>query len=739
MVRGLSLRVLWLFFWVVAGVLVSSGRGELQIPHVIGSHMVLQRGCVLPIWGWADPGQVVEVRLSEATRQATADENGRWEVQFPAMPASGPHTASISSQGTKIELVDILIGEVWVCSGQSNMQWSLGQSQGGNEAIAASANDQLRLLTVPNREAGVPLRDMEGNWQNCEPNTARPFSAVAYFFGQELQKELQVPVGLINSSWGGTRIEPWTPPTGILHVPGLESVYEQISTANQAYARDVDVALDVMAGWISRSRLAAAQGSPLPKMPELRLPPHPLAKSHLPTSLYNSMIHPLVPFGIRGALWYQGESNNGEGMLYYQKMQALIKGWRNAWGQGDFPFYYVQLAPWSGYADGNLEGIWEAQLASLQIPATGMAVTTDLVHKLSDIHPINKQDVGHRLALWALAKTYGRQKSVFSGPIYRAHEVQGSRIRVEFDYAQGGLAARDGMPLSHFEIGDDTHFVPAQAVVDGEAVVVSSGDVLQPRHVRFGWQKTATPNLVNRSGLPASPFRTNCDPPRIVGLRRFSDPARVRIDSGVPDSTIRYTVDGTTPTLASPRYDGEFGLTDSATVNARLFTQDGRSSLVASQLFTRVPPMVVRGTTYLPGLNYQYYEGAWKMLPNFEELTPIRTGVVDSLSMDARRRSDFYGFTFTGSLRIPQAGAYTFYLNSDDGARLSIDGRVVAEYDGVHPAMEKTSTPLELREGIVAFDLQYFESAGSEALEVQMAGPGTPKRRVGPEELFHPR
>ena len=318
------------------------------------------------------------------------------------------------------------------------------------------------------------------------------------------------PIGLINTSWGGTRIEPWTPPEGFESVPALSSITEEIKDMKNDYRIQFSDKLKQVEDWIAESREVLENDGVILQMPENI---HPLTPHQRPTALYNSMIHPFVPFAIRGALWYQGESNMGEGMMYHEKMKALINGWREIWGQGDFPFYFVQLAPHNYSGDRHdatrLPRFWEAQAATMALPNTGMVVITD-VGNIRDIHPRNKQDVGLRLALWALAKDYGKTDLVYSGPLYKSMKVEGNTIRLSFDHVGGGLMARDETPLTWFQIaGEDKQFVEAVAEVDENTVVVSSDSVESPVAVRFGWHEIAEPNLVNKEGLPASPFRTD--------------------------------------------------------------------------------------------------------------------------------------------------------------------------------------------------------------------------------------
>jgi sialate O-acetylesterase len=444
-----------------------------KLPAVIGDNMVLQREQPLPIWGWDTPGSEVTVTLGDAKATAKADDGGKFMAKLPAMKAGGPHELTISGSD-KITVKNILIGEVWLCSGQSNMEWTVAASANAKAEAAAADHPRIRHIKIAHLPSDKPQSDVKsGGWQVCTPQTAPSFTAVGYFFARHLQQELDVPIGLIGSNWGGTRIEPWIPPEGFMSVPAL---------------KDIAAKLDQFPSKGAKGQI----------------------NHQTPLALYNGMIAPLVPYAMRGAIWYQGESNNGEGMLYAEKMKALINGWRTLWNSPQMPFYYVQLAPYRYGGDPtNLAGIWEAQTAALAVPHTGMAGTTD-ISTVGDIHPPNKQDVGKRLALWALAKTYGKTGLVYSGPTYKSMKVEGSKIRLSFDHVGGGLVSRDGKPLTWFTIaGNDKKFVEAKAEIDGSTVVVHSDSVTEPVAVRFGWHQEAEPNLSNKEGLPASPFRTD--------------------------------------------------------------------------------------------------------------------------------------------------------------------------------------------------------------------------------------
>jgi sialate O-acetylesterase len=495
----------------------ASGFAQVRLPSVISDNMVIQRGVKAPIWGWAEPGEKVKVGASWANRSwsATADVEGNWMVKIDSPKrAGGPYQMTISGDGASIEIGNIMAGEVWVCSGQSNMQWSLARTADPNQEIAAADYPNIRLFAVELHASGRPLDDCVASWSACNPETAAKFSAVGYFFGRHLHKELNVPIGLIRTAWGGTRVEPWTPPVGFASVAGLEDIGKQLADAETEYSKAVAESLDAVEAWVGDSRKALATNQAVPLAPAW--PGHPLSSNRRPTGLYNAMVYPLVPFAIRGAIWYQGESNRADGLGYQAKMKALINGWRTVWGQGDFPFYFVQLAPYRYGGDpGLLPQIWQAQMQTLSVPNTGMAVIND-IGNLADIHPKNKQDVGKRLALWAMAKTYRHSKLVHSGPLYRSMAVDDNKIRIRFDHAGGGLASRDGNDLTWFRIaGADKNFVEAKAKLEGYTVVVWSDAVAKPVAVRFAWHQEAEPNLMNKEGLPASSFRTD-DWPIIV-------------------------------------------------------------------------------------------------------------------------------------------------------------------------------------------------------------------------------
>ena len=499
-------------------------RAEIRLPHVFGDHMVLQREKPLVIWGWGTPNETVTVQLGSTTQTTQANDRGEWKVILPAMNAGGPYTLTVSGSST-VTYSDIMIGEVWLCSGQSNMEFGMGRLANAKEEIAAADHPGIRLLMVENRWTPLPQSDMEGTWKVCTPGAVAEggwngFSAVAYFFGRELNQKLGVAVGLIEPDWGGTRIESWTPPEGFAAVPALKDEYERVQIGDprtELHRQHLQPTLAQFDQWLAAARQAMNAQGPVPPVPdypdELRTP-HDLQQA---TALYNGMIHPLEPFSLRGAIWYQGEANESEGMRYAARMQALVTGWRTRWAEGDFPFYFVQIAPYN-YGDNpeRLAELWEAQTAAAaMIPNAGMAVVND-IGNLKDIHPTDKQDVGHRLALLALARTYGSNDVVDSGPTFKSMAIEGDSIRINFDHVGGGLASRDGKPLNWFEIidADNGGFVPAAAKIDGDSVVLSASGVEHPVAVHFAWSGLAEPNLMNSEGLPAGAFRAGSIPKR---------------------------------------------------------------------------------------------------------------------------------------------------------------------------------------------------------------------------------
>ena len=634
---------------------------SLQIAGVFSDHAVLQRDIPLRVWGWADPGMNVTVTIAGKTAESAAGSDGRWTVTLPPFSAGGPHALTVRGGDRTLRLTDIMIGEVWLCAGQSNMEcFVTGMEQADKEIADAASWPGLRLLAVPRVGQATPAEDRPGMaWQVCSPDTVPTFSALGFCFGRRLNRELGIAIGLINTAVGGTLAETWCTRESLMEHRKLRELVDrvvnpppEITAARKEWQAQMDelmarikdpgndgwrkgwadpdasdhdwTAIDLPAHWqgagfdfsgvlwfrkeidipatwagkplqlcigacdksdttyfnnaevgsiriedqpdawcVGREYLVpgglvtagrnviavrvyshmyaggmtgpaaamhvalanAADSEAIPLNGKWRCmvernfgkttpPPAPqglvAGDLNAACALYCGTIAPLVPYGMRGVIWYQGEGNVGDGPIYLDKMKALIGGWRAAW-QRAFPFYFVQLSP-ARYSEDDQEMlplIWEAQMDAMAVPNTGMAVTTDLGN-YPDVHNVNKEEVGRRLALWALAKTYGRTDLVHSGPLYKSMVIEGDKIRLQFNHAGGGLVTRDSKAPDWFTIaGDDRKFVPAEAVIDGNSVVVNSAAVPKPVAVRFAWRQDAVPNLINREGLPAPAFRTD--------------------------------------------------------------------------------------------------------------------------------------------------------------------------------------------------------------------------------------
>jgi len=644
-----KLSILLLLF-LVAHITVEGA--SLELPKILGDHMVLQQKSFAKIWGWAEPEQVVKVTTSwnSRTYRVVADSDGNWEASVSTGKAGGPYTVTIEADITRV-LEDILLGEVWICSGQSNMEWQLRRAETAAEEIPLANFPEIRLFTVEKHIATSPNKDLNGSWELCNPESAASFSAVGYFFGKMLHTELGVPVGMVNTSWGGTPSESWTSKETLSTFGDFDQQLEELygtSDEEMEEARKEQLRLEEMIknqqdfenmenigfkeGWmnpdfddsswdqmdcpaewssiddigmlegvvwmrkwltipiqwkgkaltlelgpvdemdityingvevgtnreisnwnvprvyqvpasdLSNGQLLLsirivntnAQGGIFGKPEQLKIYPSqdneenalslagqwkykiaytfpevPMVfNSHTPSVLYNGMLNPLKNMAIKGAIWYQGESNQTRAMQYRTIFPGMIEDWRTSWNQGAFPFYFVQIAPYNYGGEQTSVELREAQFLTLsKVKYTGMAVTMDIGNP-DDIHPTNKRDVGKRLALWALAKDYGKDL-VYSGPLYREQSIEDNKIRIHFSYTGSGLVAKDG-PLTHFEIaGEDQVYHQADAVIDGETVVVSAAKVSSPVAVRYGWSNTAEPNLSNAEGLPASSFCTD--------------------------------------------------------------------------------------------------------------------------------------------------------------------------------------------------------------------------------------
>lgn len=455
--------------WLVIGICYAvTCHGNVSLPAIIGSHMVLQQRSEVMLWGWCDPMEEVNIHTSwdshDYNTKGTND--AKWGIKIKTPLAGGPYCIKISGNN-KIELKDVLIGEVWLCAGQSNM--ALSASSGIRQAIDEiphANNNQIRLFYVEKRSADYPQEDCKGHWVVCNPEDFKRFSSVGYFFGKKLQENLHYPVGLINASWEGTSAEDWTPAELI---EGDSTLH---SAANKVWKSDE--------WWPSK-----------------------------PGVCYNAMIHPITHFTIAGAIWYQGESNSDAATSYQQLFSTQIASWRTAWQQ-NFSFYYVQIAPYSGYAANDAGArLREAQSKCKAISRTGMVVIYDLINDVNEIHPQNKRDVGFRLANFALGDTYHLIGIVYKSPDYQGMEIEKNKIRLSFNNAEKGLLSKGGSPREFFIAGADRKFLPATAKIEGNKVVVYNPGIKKPIAVRFGFSNAAIPNLFSKEGLPVNTFRTD--------------------------------------------------------------------------------------------------------------------------------------------------------------------------------------------------------------------------------------
>lgn len=480
----------------------------LKPAPLFSDNMVLQQGQRVPVWGWADDGEVVTIKFRNQ-KVTTTTRNLKWQVNLRALKAGGPETFTISTKSETLQFTNVLVGDVWVCSGQSNMEWPMSRSFEPAGDIAAATNKLIRVFKVAKNRMESPTTVIKSGWELCSPQSVEGFSAVGYYFGRDLQAARRVPVGLINTSWGGSPAEVW------MSREAFEINARYVREILEPSATNANNWRQAIAAFEKEKTEAEKAGTPFTK----RAPGRPWAAGEL----YNGMIAPLIPYAIKGAIWYQGESNAGRAEQYRTLFPDMIRCWRRDWGQDDFTFLAVQLAPWDKNKKRPLEQIneqpvesdWaelrEAQLLATQVlPQVGMAVITDVGDK-DDIHPTKKAPVGARLALAARGIAYG-EKLEFSGPIYRSLEIKGNQAILHFDHARKGLEARGG-ELKGFAIcGEDRKFVWAEAEIVGDTVMVSSPDVARPVAVRYGWSDYPEVNLWNKAGLPASPFRTDSFP-----------------------------------------------------------------------------------------------------------------------------------------------------------------------------------------------------------------------------------
>jgi len=531
---------------------------DVTLPPLISDNMLLQRS-EAAVWGKADPGEAVTVKLGATVAKTTAGQDGNWRVKLEGLQPGIAGDMTVSGKNN-LTVQNVAVGDVWVCSGQSNMEMPLtaaGGKYGWNsnrgvlnfeQEIAAANFPKIRMFTVPEKASETPLEEVVGKWEVCSPENVPHWSATGYFFGRQLHQDLGLPIGLIHASWGGTPAQAWTPTDVLQGDPDFKTAYydkRQAELANYPAAKE-KYDKETLPAWQAAADAAKAAGSPTPRgRPR---PPTGPGMGGTASALYNAMIFGATKYPIKGAIWYQGESNAGDAVRYRRLLPSMITSWRKAWGQGDFPFYIVQIAnymaPRTEPADSNWANLRDAQrLTSLNLSNTGMAVTIDIGHE-KDVHPANKQEVGRRLALAAEAKTYGKD-IVFSGPAFDTAKFEGANATITFRPGTAlGLASKDGGPVKGFAIaGADKKFVWADTQIDtGKSkepvIVLTAPGVAQPVAVRYAWANNPDVNLINKAGLPAVPFRTDdwpqIEPPAIAPTISTATPAPTATPTAAP-------------------------------------------------------------------------------------------------------------------------------------------------------------------------------------------------------------
>ncbi len=495
----------------LAATLVASSsalHAAVALASPFTDHAVLQREIAIPVWGTADAGEKVTVTFDGQTKMIAAGPDGKWLVKLDAHKAGGPYDLTVAGTNT-LKLTDVLVGEVWICSGQSNMEFVVKNGRDADKEIAAANFPKLRHFRVDKKTSDTPLTTCTGSWTVCKPENVPGYTAVGYYFGRKLVQELDVPVGLLHTSWGGTPAEAWTSKPALTATAPFTEVFTAWDKRMETLPVEMEKFKKTMEKWTADAAVAKAAGKPEPKKPRA---PENQSSPNKPAALYNGMLNPLVPYGIKGAIWYQGESNAGRAKDYHALLSLMIGDWRQSFGQGDFSFYIVQLANYMKRSDQPTDTAWaalrEAQyLTTTTVKNTGMSVTID-IGEGEDIHPKNKQDVGLRLALIALAKDYGKTIE-YSGPVYKSMTVDGANAVLNFDHLGGGLTMT-GDKLTGFAIaGDDKKFVWADAKIVGDTVVLTAAGVTKPVAVHYAWGDNPECSLSNKANLPAVPFRTD--------------------------------------------------------------------------------------------------------------------------------------------------------------------------------------------------------------------------------------
>jgi sialate O-acetylesterase len=511
--------------------LVSVGmRAEVKLASVFGDHMVLQRGVKLPVWGWSKPGDVVTVTLGQATKSATTAASGRWEVSFDALPAGGPLAMAVigseaGERGKVILVKDILVGDVWLGSGQSNMDFRVAAGDRywcgvmNEQAEVAAANwPQIRMFKVGLKMTDAPEKDVQGQWMVTTPETVKDYSAVGYFLSRDLYEHLHVPIGFIDASFGASTVQAWISPEAMQQHADYAYLLEAYAKAKADWVKDGPAKTEAyekaMPAWAEKAAKELSEGKYEPRGPSLG---DPGQNQHNPSVLFNGMIAPIVGYPIKGAVWYQGESNEDakSAAIYRSMMETMIGDWRGRWGEGEFPFLYVQLANLGQLAltppeHAPIAYVREQQRLNLSVPNTAMAVTID-IGDAGNVHPKNKQELCRRLALMARKLAYGETDVVSSGPMYDGFTVDGGKVMVRFKDAEGGLATKGGTPIGFAVAGTDKRWAWAEAKIENDTVVLTPPAGMVVVAVRYGYADNPPVNLFAKgeNGLPAVPFKSD--------------------------------------------------------------------------------------------------------------------------------------------------------------------------------------------------------------------------------------
>ena len=503
------MNIIKIFFslFIISLGIINLNAKNLQLASIYNHNMVIQREKKIPVWGWAAPNTKVTVKFKNQQVSTISNQFGEWKLELQPLEADSTKSQmNVTSSGESCTLSNILVGEVWLCSGQSNMEWPVSKSASGKTIRKPAMTKPIRLLKQRKHKTGYRLKGFWAHWKSAAPAVVDGFSAVGFYFALELYEKLQVPIGIIQCAWGGSAIEPWTPPEGFASVPELKTYSAQIEKAEKAYQKDLKTFLPYWSRWVKKAEKQVSSRQKISPA-TIQFPQHALKKWGLPTNIFNAMVAPIVPFPIRGVIWYQGESNRWDGKNYFYKMKALINGWRKEWNEEDLPFYFVQICPYKYKKAGILPQLWQGQYrAAAEIPNCEIISAVDY-GEVNNIHPANKYPVGKRLALMALAKSYKLKVAMHKYPVFKSIKTADNKLIIHIENSNGGLKTNDNKAVREFQIaGKDNKYYPAKAKISNNKITLISPKVSNPEKVKYAWHNQANPNVVNQEGLPLLPF-----------------------------------------------------------------------------------------------------------------------------------------------------------------------------------------------------------------------------------------